>query len=348
MKFFLLGSIKDESRLSGPAEVVFHLRSALAATGTKLEFVNTHGIGLAKAFSTFARIAASGGSILNIHSDGHILPMMGLLLTGWIPWVRFVFTLHGIFEVETPPPGRFDPRYRINVLFSRFLIRRAPVLVCVSEMQKRMIAERYGRHRGVHVIHNGVDLRTEGVEPHADEEPLVGVMAGGITRRKDTRRLVELVLALNQPEIILRLQVFGAIEDGELEQWWKTIDKPADRGVRYRGLVDSGTLRSEMRHADIVFCLSNFDTFNLTALQGMEAAALPFVSLQCGASEILADGESAFLFDRTAPDCDAKIASRLRELHADRERLRVLRNKAQQASRGHTWAVKAASYLALE
>ena len=106
--------------------------------------------------------------------------------------------------------------------------------------------------------------------------------------------------------------------------------------VEFAGRVPEDTLESIYGQSHVLSVPSRHEAFGMVYLEGMEYGAVPIASRNGGASEFVADGENGFL---VAPEASDRIAVRLEELAADRDRLASLGVRALETAAAHPrWA----------
>jgi len=257
-------------------------------------------------------------------------------------------------RVQTPFAAlatRMNPhhRYLLAAESRLFTGRRLRAVICNSEMVRREIAERFGTdHRKLVLIRNAVDssffhpgLRAEmraavrqqlGIPQDAN----VVLHVGSGFERKGVAALIE-ALALSRPAA-------WAIVVGRDKHAARYVAQARRLGiaerVRFAGSVSD--VRPFHAAADSFALATLYDPFPNAILEAM-ASGLPVVTtLQCGASEILREGESGFVRDALDIRGLADALSRLDPASAAR-----LGANARDATAPFTPAGMAQEYVAL-
>jgi glycosyltransferase involved in cell wall biosynthesis len=254
-------------------------------------------------------------------------------MDGFLPFAlrrrdRCLVTVHDLgWQVH---PELFSPRLRLmyGSLFP-WVVRRADRFIAVS----RYTADDLMRRAGVpatriDVVHHGLDPAfLSGADPSArDGQPYL-LAVGGVSPRKNTRRLIEAFVrwrGRGGRGAFHRLVITGISLDQEF------VRSGLPDGVTLTGYVDKGELRRLYASAAAFVYPGIYEGFGFPILEAM-ACGTPVVTSSTGAAPEIAGG-AALLVDPFDPDSieggieratEPEEAERLRAL--GRERIRAFR-----------------------
>ncbi|WP_394742610.1 glycosyltransferase family 4 protein [Natronococcus roseus] len=196
-----------------------------------------------------------------------------------------------------------------------------------------VVAPPAGRHETVPVDRSAVVAR-------ARESPLRIAFVGNLVPRKGLEALLE---AASRLEGDWELTVAGSPDADpayatRMRERARTLEV-ADR-IEFAGRVPDDALESIYERSHVLAVPSRHEAFGMVYLEGMEYGAVPIASRNGGASEFVADGENGFL---VAPEASDRIAARLEELVADRDRLASLGVRALETATAHPWWAETAT-----
>ncbi|MDG5759458.1 glycosyltransferase family 4 protein [Natronococcus sp. A-GB1] len=194
------------------------------------------------------------------------------------------------------------------------------------------VAPPAGRHETVPVDRSAVVAR-------ARRGPLRIAFVGNLVPRKGLEALVE---AVSRLEGNWELTVVGDEADPEYATGMReraAALEVADR-IEFAGRVPDDALESIYERSHVLAVPSRHEAFGMVYLEGMEYGTVPIASRNGGASEFVADGENGFLVAPEAPD---RLAARLEELAADRDRLASLGGRALETAAAHPWWTETAT-----
>ncbi|WP_293032642.1 glycosyltransferase family 4 protein [Natronococcus sp.] len=184
-----------------------------------------------------------------------------------------------------------------------------------------------GRHETVPVDRSTVAAR-------AREGPLRIAFVGNLVPRKGLEALLE---GSSRLEGDWELTVVGSsdADPAYATQMRERAEILAvDDRVEFAGRVSDDALESVYERSHVLAVPSRHEAFGMVYLEAMEYGVVPIASLNGGASEFVIDSENGFLVPPEAPD---RIAARLEELAADRDRLATLGAQALETAAAHPW-----------
>lgn len=228
-------------------------------------------------------------------------------------------------------------------------------IITNSNKCKREIGQHYAVPEGdVTVVHNGVDLeafsperraglreaaRAElGLEP--DETAILLVGTGFEHKGVETLTRALGILGLRGRAGRIRALIAGG---GKSDQYQETA---ADLGVADRLIWAGriGNIASYHAAADVFTLPTRYDAFSNSTLEAL-ASGLPVVTTRTnGASEILSDGENAFIIEPNDPEA---LAERLDALAQDSELRTSLGLAGRKAVEPYTWRRTAEQTMAV-
>jgi glycosyltransferase involved in cell wall biosynthesis len=232
--------------------------------------------------------------------------------------VPLVVTVHDLAVFRHPDAfNRWSRWYGPRVVPR--VLRRARIVVAVSEFTKRELVELLGlREESIRVIPNAVEATFSQDGPAADGDYVLAV--GTLEPRKNLPRVVD---AAHRAGVELR--VVGA-------RGWGGIEVGGN-GVRWLGRVPDDELARLYRGARCLAYPSLYEGFGIPVLEAM-ACGTPVVTSRGGATEELADG-AAVLVD---PQDPAAIAAGIERANWQRGELV---ERGLQRVRAFSWEVVA-------
>ena len=184
------------------------------------------------------------------------------------------------------------------------------------------------RASALSVIGLGVDAAATFAQPAVDPPgPAAALYAGRFDTIKGTDVLLAALPLIVQRHGDARFVLAGGMPDnrrGE-RRWrkrWQSETSPAvQAAVRWTGWLPAAALAAEMDAADVLVVPSRFETFGLSALEGM-ARGMAVVASRCGGlGELIEDGVTGLL---VPPDEPAALADAVAALLGDAGLRRVL------------------------
>jgi starch synthase len=154
------------------------------------------------------------------------------------------------------------------------------------------------------------------------------LFVGSLSQQKGLSYLFEAVRTADAP---LELTVVG--RSGRRD--FAPLNKELQAATYISSLPNSEVLELMARH-DVLIFPTLFDGFGLVMLEAMSQGCVVIASTNCGAPDVIDDGQDGFV----VPIRDARaIADRLEILHGDRDRLASMSNLAQRKAQTLSWEV---------
>ena len=206
--------------------------------------------------------------------------------------------------------------------FTRRSIEKADAIVAVSDYTARVMSKVMNINKP-YAIHNGVDTEffcpdLKQKQKTSENEPFELLFVGNLIRRKGADLLPRIMERLG-PAFVLRYTSGLRTHDSSFQ---KANMKPLGR-------LDQQEARAAYRNADALLFPTRMEGFGLVAAEAM-ACETPVIATNCTAlPEVIDDGVTG----RLCPldDVDA-FAAAIRDLAADRERLREMGKRARAAA----------------
>ncbi len=240
--------------------------------------------------------------IVNVHTDGLMLPNLVYLFSRLDKRNKYFLTVHGLYYIESKMNGTYQKKY---ARVERKLLRKFPNILCVSELLKEKIEEDFQRTRNISVVPNGIDLFEQNVAYNNTNKlntPIKLLMLGGIRERKGVFECVDVVKHLTLNGLDVNLNIYGVIDSEEIKRkFLKYVDQLglSDK-IFYNGnLSDKESVYQVIADSDVQLCLSKWDTFNVAIIESLAIGTPCISSNMCGASTAIENGVNGLVVDMT-------------------------------------------------
>ena len=250
-----------------------------------------------------------------------------------------VSIVHHLRSSEAHPPWQL----RLYRAIERRYLRSVDAFIFNSDATREAVERLAGERKPSVVAYPagdrlGAGLTPEAIASRAEEGgPLRVVFLGSVIERKGLHRLLDALARLG--EMDWRLTVAGALdaEPGYARRIQRQVEQAGLGGrVTLAGQLEDGELADLLSRSDVLAVPSTHEGFGIAYLEGMAFGLPAIASAGGGAAEIVTHGENGYLVQ--PGDTDA-LAAHLRELAADRGRLRAMSLAARQRYEQHpTWA----------
>lgn len=347
MKFVLVGKCFSTAT-GGPGAVMKALAGQLEGNPeARVLFWNEERGKLSFLWALLRQLLSSAPCVINVHTDGLLIPAVVLLASGVFRRHRYYMTLHGVYAIESTFTGNVRRDY---LRLEKWLCSRFPNIICVSRQQKADIERLYGRKERVTVIPNGTDAVPRQEEPLCWEGRLELVNLGGLRKRKGLDESLGLVALLKARDMDVHLSVYGPEEGTRTREWLKERCHRLglSEQVSFHGPErDKERIYSILEQSHAQLCLSGYDTFNVAIAESLALGCPCISSHRCGAAFLIEDGENGLVTDPTQPVSRERMYDFLRSLVRSPEKRERIRLRAEAYRRQLSWEGVCRQYLAL-
>jgi glycosyltransferase involved in cell wall biosynthesis len=268
-------------------------------------------------------------------------PLLFHGMDGFLPYSlrrrdRAVVTVHDLGWQAHPELYPRKLRVMYGALFP-WAVRRADRFITVSRFTADDLMRRAGVPASrIHVVHHGLDPAfpvTDGQAPSGGEPPYM-LAVGGVSPRKNTRRLIEAFgrwRSRGGHRAAYGLRITGTSLDTAFEDG----GAPLPHGVSLLGYVDKAELRRQYSGAAAFLYPSIYEGFGLPIVEAMASGAPVVTSRTASAPEVA--GGAAILVD---PLDVASIEAGLEQVTSPGEAAR-LREAGRARAREFHWSTAA-------
>lgn len=308
--------------VGGVGRQLFELSKSLSDRGHEVEILSLTPIG------NFGQKARSAGiSVQSLDVESKLLAPVGVwkvrrkiqsfdpdilhahlyhaIITGRLASIgldmKMVSTIHNIHNQNPESEQRRDETALRDRIYSLTdFLSDANTFVSDASMERYITAGAVSREKSIRV-YNGINLEQFSSSSIAtnNSDKFIWVTVGSIEKRKDHRTLLEAVdiLCATTNEFQVWILGEGGLRE-ELEQLTTKLD--IENLVEFKGEVYD--VPKYLNKADAFVLSSRWEGFGLVVAEAM-ACELPVVSTDAGGtSEIIVDGETGLLVDRSNPD----------------------------------------------
>lgn len=348
MKYILIGQCSDKTS-GGPSNIMRGLMKELQTmeVDVKAIFLNEKVSKWKVVLETIKILLTEKGNLVNVHTRGYLFPLMVYLLSRLNPYNYYCLTVHGIYAIESKIAGNSRSLY---CWVERFLYKKFPNLVCVSQMLKSNIAETFYRTENVYVIPNATDARSE-YKYDNNQSEVIFVMLGGLRKIKGISESLELMRFLVcEKKINAKLLIYGAESEGNNKNWLnKQIqEKNLDGKVVYKGYVgEKQVLYDIIAQADFQLCLSHRDTFNVAIAESLVLGCPCITTDTCGASYLIRQGDNGLVVNLSNNDKFEQIYQYVYSFYENPEKRIQIYNGRKEYVERLSWRYVCEAYLHL-
>lgn len=284
-----------DSSVSGPASVVRELIAEL-----KREQVSFHAVLLTERQSKYrflidlvSTLKNEDGLVVNVHTDGYLIPFAVLFLSKIFWKHSYYLTVHGIYQIERAFCGKSKYRY---VLLEKYIYKRFPNLICVSQMLKQNIQVIFGRSDNVLVIPNATNAHSD--VRKKKNIPMELISLGGLRKCKGIECVLKLASVFKEKTCCFHISLYGAAENN-LDWFQKQVMELNLTGLidYYGEITDKQKVYDIIRQADIQLCFSKYDTYNVAIAESLVLGCPCIASNMCGAAYLINDYSAGLVVD---------------------------------------------------
>lgn len=236
----------------------------------------------------FKTIYLHPGYAVNVHSDGFMLSLLVLFCSKIFRRNRGYFlTVHGIHKTVNRIYGKHEI---FHELMEKILLKKFPSLICVSEMLKKDIEQTYRRHNCIYVVPNATDIDCYLKSISVRKENKL-IMLGGINEVKGIDVALELMRYLIvDKQMNIKLEIYGKIYSEDVKERYEQYlrENKLENYIYYKGeLYDKAKIAKILNQSLLQLCLSKYDSFNVSVIEGMIVGCPAICSIGCGASYLI-------------------------------------------------------------
>ena len=273
--------------------------------------------------------------IVHIHGNHPPYPIIGVLIRKFFKKIPVIFTVHGIYEMETRyEKPRTGIKRKVNKYFIDKVLAYVPYIIVVSSPLKPLITKK--TNSKIYMIPNGINLReiqNAEICNHIKVKHPSVLFIGRLERIKGVDILLRAISIIKKemPEICGYIMGDGSLEN-ELKELTKKLDM--EENVNFLGFKSEKEKYSYIKSVDICIIPSRYEPFGIVCLEAMACGKPVVASNVGGLPYVIEDGKSGLLFERgNAKDLANKIIFLLQN--------EDLRNKmgeaGQERAKNFTW-----------
>lgn len=320
-KIVIVGKLFEENKNNGPGHIIFNLLQEYKKMNIEYSTIlyDEKNSKYTVIKNIISRIFFQTGNIVNVHTDGFFLAFLIYCISKINKKNDYYLTIHGLYAIESKLQNKRKKRY---LTLEKKLYRKFDNLICVSNMLKNDIFKSYGYRENVFVIGNGTDAISYNLNCIKDNicNCVDFLMTGGINNRKGIIETLNFVsMFKKQTQIQVRLTICGKIENEEIYNLFLYYSKKLhlDKCINYLGMIsDKKNLYYLMAKSHFHLCLSKYDTFNVSVIEGVSMGCPPIVSKYCGSYYLVEKFEMGFIVDLTTASynkCICKIENLIKQ-----------------------------------
>lgn len=346
-KFLIIGKC-DPSSNSGPANIMREIIRHYNCNDIELVPVlltnNTSKISFV--LNVVREIFCTKGSIVNVHTDGFLIPLLVYFMSLLKHNNKYFLTVHGIYKIDASMLGTEKKRY---LVLEKYLYSHFPNLVCVSQMLQKDILKIYGREKNVFVIPNATDAvsKEKSTTDFYKLEPLQIVLLGGLRKQKGIFEVIKVLSYLKINGIKFKLHIYGP-DENKLDQVEEQLrDRNMYEDVVYHGnVMDKQEIYDAVSKSDINMCLSLYDTFNVSIIESIVLGCPCICSKRCGA-EYLIDSKNGLVVDVDNSNYKECILSYINDFYKNPDKRENIYRNSKQYIEELSWDNICKKYISL-
>lgn len=247
--------------------------------------------------------------IVHIHGNHPPYPIIGVLIRKFFKKIPVIFTVHGIYEMETRyEKPRTGIKRKVNKYFIDKVLAYVPYIIVVSSPLKPPITKK--TNSKIYIIPNGINLReiqNAEICNHIKVKHPSVLFTGRLERIKGVDILLRAISIIKKemPEICGYIMGGGSLEN-ELKELTKKLDM--EENVNFLGFKFGKEKYSYIKSVDICVVPSRYESFGIVCLEAMACGKPVVASNVGGLPYVIEDGKSGLLFERgNARDLANKI-----------------------------------------
>ncbi len=193
----------------------------------------------------------------------------------------------------------------LRTLLQRRRIRRARLLVCISDAFRSHLIRDYGfPAQATVVVANPVRLERFPPSERALGEPPTVLVLGRIAVRKGVEDVVAVARTLLEREVDVRLRVVGG--PALWSDYTRLLDDLPSENAEYLARIPPSGIPDELAHTDVLLQVSKYEPFGLTVAEALAAGVPVVASSAVGAIEGV---ERSVVIEVQPGDVEAMVAA---------------------------------------
>lgn len=352
-KVLIVGKMFKENKNNGSSGVIRCLKNEFNRLNLDVDFILLNeNIGKIKfLLKIFCKIIKSKGTIVQVHTDGFLIPFYIFLLSLLDNRNKYYLVVHGIYKIQSlydsSSPNKI--KYYIYKNIENILYRKFPNIICISEMLRDDIKSHFSRSNNITVINNGVELLSGCVKNNevSINDKIKFIYVGGFNPLKGINECIEIMNKLvNEYKINSYLNIYGFNKNINLYETiinkineYKLLERVEINGP----IKDRGELYEKYSENNFNLCLSKYDTFNNAVLESMICGCVPIVSNMCGVSYILESNKDSIVINLNDNVVDETCAM-IKKYVNNNEEYQKIKNRGISKAYNYTWKKSAMKY----
>ncbi|HLH14339.1 MAG TPA: glycosyltransferase, partial [Solirubrobacteraceae bacterium] len=226
---------------------------------------------------------------------------------------------------------RCQPRHRfvtvaaimlLRALVQRRRIRRARMLVCISEVFRDHLVRDYGFPRAdTVVVPNPVSLVRFSASQRPLGDPALVLVLGRIAARKGLETVVATAKELQQRDAPVRIRVVGG--PSLWSDYTALLDDLPAQNAEYAGAIAGSEIPAELARADLLVQASHYEPFALTVAEALASGVPVIATSEVGAIERVERSVCACVAPADANALTASILEMRERMASDAPRMRA-------------------------
>lgn len=273
---------------SGPSAVVNELMRAFRDKGIEVEplLLTSDQSKIAFTLKVLKTLVFEKKAVVNVHTDGYMLPMLIYIWAKIIKKHRYFLTVHGIRIFDAINNQVSDKK---GIFLEKILIKKFDNIITVSNMMAKDMEKLYGQRDNVFVVGNGTDAFSDAEYTGSDKKKIISL--GGIRFDKGIDTELLFYKYLKEREVAFEANIYGAGEE-HLKWFEGTVEEYGLTDfVKYNGVCyDKKLLWDKLAVSDYFVAFSKYDSFNVSIAESLVLGCPVITTNRCGAAYLIEDG----------------------------------------------------------
>lgn len=232
-------------------------------------------------------------TVVNIHTDGFILPLFIMLMSKIYRKHSYYLTVHGIYRIDKGKNANWK-----YLILEKYIYKHFSNIICVSDMLKDDLKKIYKREKNVYVIPNATDANSNKVFEEKSVKEIVSL--GGLRTQKGIDSIILCAKEMKKANIPFHISLYGT-DDNNLDFFAEQLKKDKlEDYVKYMGnTMDKQLVYDIIKTADAQFCFSVYDTFNVAIAESLVLGCPCISSDRCGAATLIKNDFNGLVVNMT-------------------------------------------------